>query len=87
MAKKYVKRCSKSPIIRKVEIKTTLRCHLKLVRIVFMKEKITSPGKDIQKREPLNRLHAATVGNSVKVPKEIKDTNQQFLLWLYTQRK
>ena len=42
MSKKHMKRCSTSLIIREIQIKTTMRCHLTAVRMAIIKKSINN---------------------------------------------
>ena len=51
-AQRHRRRCSASLAIREMQIKTTIRYHLTLVRVANINKSTNKVGEDVEKREP-----------------------------------
>ena len=75
MIKKHMKRCSLTPvIIREMQIKTTLRYHLTMIRMAIIKESTNKNARESGEKEILPTLLVvmqtgiATGENNMEVP-------------------
>ena len=82
MTNTHIKRCSASVIIREMQIKTTMRYHLTLIRMTIIKKIRNSkcwdfPGSPVVKTSPSNAGGAGLIpGQGTKVPQASRPKNQ-----------
>ena len=64
-----MKRCSASLIIGEIQIKTTMRYHLTLIRVAIIKGSTNDKcWEGVEKRKPSCTIGIATIENSVGIP-------------------